>query len=215
MTNIIDFFIQKIYWIPGILIGFTVHEYAHAYLAVKLGDKTPKFQGRLTLNPLAHIDIIGFLLILVAGFGWAKPVEINPHAFKNGYKDDLKVSLAGPLANLITALICSLLLVIINRSGLYNIVLINYMVKFIQYAIYINCLLFVFNLMPIPGLDGFHIVRDLFPDFFFKIANDLYRLQMIILILFILPINGFSIAQLLVGIPVNALFKFLITIANL
>lgn len=215
MAEIINFITNKIYLIPAIIIGFTVHEYAHAYLAVKLGDKTPKFQGRLTLNPFAHIDIIGFLMILIVGFGWAKPVEINPRAFKNGYKDDLKVSLAGPLANFITALVCTLLLIVFFKIGLYKIPLMNIIVHFIEYGIYINCMLFIFNLVPIPGLDGFHIFRDLFPEFYYKVANELYRFQMIILILFVLPINNFSIAQIVVGEPVKALTNILITVANM
>ena len=92
--------LQKLLILPALLIGFTVHEYAHAYMADKLGDKTPRFQGRLTFNPLAHIDPMGFFMILFVGFGWAKPVQTNRSAYRNYYKDDLKVSIAGPLSNL-------------------------------------------------------------------------------------------------------------------
>ena len=84
--------LNKILMIPAILLAFTFHEYAHAITADRLGDKTPRFQGRLTLNPIVHIDPMGFLLILLVGFGWAKPVQTNPSAYKNYYKDDLKVS---------------------------------------------------------------------------------------------------------------------------
>ena len=100
---------QIILTIPAILIGFTFHEYAHAKMADKLGDKTPRFQGKLTLNPFVHIDPLGFLFILIAGIGWAKPVETNPSAFKRYYKDDLKVSLAGPIANFIVAVVAAVL----------------------------------------------------------------------------------------------------------
>ena len=94
--------------IPGMLIAFTFHEYAHAYVADKLGDKTPRFQGRLTLNPIAHIDPIGFIAVLIFSFGWAKPVQTNPSAYKNYHKDDLKVSLAGPIANFLVAIVTSI-----------------------------------------------------------------------------------------------------------
>ena len=103
-------FLQNIiFMIPAILIGFTFHEYAHAKVADKLGDKTPRFQGRLNLNPINHLDPLGTLLILFCGIGWAKPVQVNPSAFKNYYKDDLKVSIAGPIANLIVAFIGTIL----------------------------------------------------------------------------------------------------------
>ena len=87
--------------IPAILIAFTAQGYAKALVADRLGDKTPRFQGRLTLNPAAHIDFIGLLMILIAGFGWTKPLNTNPSAYKRGYKDAIKVSIAAPLANLI------------------------------------------------------------------------------------------------------------------
>ena len=82
--------------IPGALIAFTAQGYARALVADKLGDKTPRFQGRLTLNPAAHIDLIGFIMILIAGFGWTKPLNTNPSAYKRGYKDAIKVSIAAP-----------------------------------------------------------------------------------------------------------------------
>ena len=120
----------KILMIPAILLAFTFHEYAHAITADRLGDKTPRFQGRLTLNPIAHIDPIGFILILIAGFGWAKPVETNPSAYKNYYKDDLKVSIAGPIANLILGIIFAILTVMFakfapNQGGIYEIITTN------------------------------------------------------------------------------------------
>lgn len=174
--------------IPGILVAFTFHEYAHAYVADRLGDKTPRFQGRLTFNPLVHIDPIGFLMILIVGFGWAKPVQVNPSAFKNYYKDDLKVSLAGPVANLIVALLSAIFLNILFRfvasnadySSIQLIIL-----GILELSVSINCTLFVLNLIPIPGFDGFHILRDLFPKFFYSFAEQVYKYQFIIMILFI------------------------------
>ncbi|HEY8805447.1 MAG TPA: site-2 protease family protein, partial [Clostridium sp.] len=173
--------------IPAILIAFTFHEYAHAITADRLGDKTPRFQGRLTLNPIAHIDLMGFILILVMGFGWAKPVQTNPSAFKNYYKDDLKVSVAGPLANLILGFVFAIFTVLLykfspTQGQLYNIIML-----IVQFTGSINCMLFFLNLVPIPGFDGFHIVRDLFPKFFNELSDSIYRYQFLIFMVLILP----------------------------
>lgn len=177
-----DKILELILIIPAILIGFTFHEYAHAKVADMLGDKTPRFQGRLTLNPLAHIDPIGFIMILIMKFGWAKPVQINRRAFKNGYKDDLKVTIAGPLANLFIAIIFSVIFGFAYKFYFIN----NYtdithiLVQILNLIIIINVNLFVFNLLPLPGLDGFGILEDLFPSAFGRIADSLYRYQFII-----------------------------------
>ncbi|WP_090089486.1 site-2 protease family protein [Clostridium uliginosum] len=169
--------------IPAILIAFTFHEYAHARVADRLGDKTARFQGRLTLNPAAHIDPIGFLMILIFKFGWAKPVQTNPSAYKNYYKDDLKVSLAGPLANLIIGVITAIIYGLYVRFAI-TILPISYfsvIKSMILNTIVINVNIFIFNLLPIPGLDGFHILEDLMPEKFYAIKDQLYRYQMIIL----------------------------------
>ena len=163
---------SKILMIPAILLGFTFHEYAHAKMADKLGDKTARFQGRLNLNPLTHIDPLGFLMILVAGIGWAKPVQVNPAAFKDKYKDDLKVSLAGPLANLGVALFGGILLFIVMALVFSNILtgaLSQILYGITIRIITINVMLFIFNLLPIPGLDGWSVFRDLSPKHFYRI----------------------------------------------
>ncbi|MCW6094340.1 site-2 protease family protein [Clostridium sporogenes] len=205
--------LSKILIIPAILVGLTVHEFAHAYVADKLGDKTPKFQGRLTLNPFSHIDIIGFVMILLIGFGWAKPVQINPSALKRGYKDEIKVSVAGVTANVITAFLFALLTAFLLKLNLVNfgdITSLGGIVGLIlNYIVRINCMLAIFNLMPIPGLDGFDILRDLWPKTFYKISDVIYRYQMIILLIFVVtPISSF-----LVGIPTNFLHYSFMKIA--
>lgn len=179
-----DFILRILLMIPAILIGFTFHEYAHAKMADKLGDKTPRFQGRLNLNPMNHIDPIGALMILIVGFGWAKPVETNPSAYKNYYKDDLKVSLAGPLANLIIAFVgcITFFLFQIYAKGIFPDAIYQVIVQMLWYVYLLNLNLFILNLLPLPGLDGFHILRDLAPKQFYKIYDTLMRYQWPILL---------------------------------
>ena len=105
--------------IPGLIISMVVHEYAHARMAVTLGDFTPKLMGRLTLDPRAHIDPVGLLMLFLVRFGWAKPVIINPSNFRQPRRDDILVSLAGPLANLLTAFLALFLLVLVSQSLLH------------------------------------------------------------------------------------------------
>ncbi|MCB2290715.1 site-2 protease family protein [Clostridium sp. CS001] len=202
--------LYKILMIPAILLAFTFHEYAHAITADRLGDKTPRFQGRLTLNPMAHIDPMGFILILIMGFGWAKPVQTNPSAYKNYYKDDLKVSIAGPLANLGMGFIFTILYVLFTRFSPLQGTLNDIIGSIIFITGQLNCVLFFLNLVPIPGFDGFHIVRDLFPKFFYSISDSIYRYQFLIFMALIFPIlpNQQSIFTYIVGIPANYLFYF-------
>jgi Zn-dependent protease len=207
-----DILYDKILIIPAILLAFTFHEFAHAKVADMLGDKTPRFQGRLTLNPLSHIDPLGTLLILFAGFGWAKPVETNPSAYKNYYKDDLKVSIAGPLANLVLAfvgyLFYGLFVIVQVKTGLLPDSVGSVLAGMLKGVFSVNASLFVFNLIPIPGLDGFWVLRDLLPKVFYKISDSMYRYQMIILAL--LVVGGFRF----IDIPVGYVMKFIIMIVN-
>jgi len=162
MIFIVDL-METLYILPGVIIGFSLHEFAHARTAVWLGDDTPKLQGRLSISPFVHIDIIGFIMILIAGFGWAKPVEINPNNFKNKRRDDVIVSLAGPLMNLLIAFFFLILMVIVYYipenilSDYYYEIIMN----IFDYTVWINIVLFVFNLIPIPPLDGSHILFSL------------------------------------------------------
>ncbi|KAJ51820.1 Zn-dependent protease [Clostridium tetanomorphum] len=210
----IDLF-EKILMIPAILIAFTFHEYAHAWVADKLGDKTPKFQGRLTFNPIAHIDPIGFIMILLAGIGWAKPVQVNPRAFKNYYKDDLKVSIAGPLGNILAAVVFSGIIALTYKlvpGPIYNGGILYILIKIFYVTVYLNCILALFNIMPLPGLDGFHVLRDLAPAKFYKFSDVMYRYQMVIFILFIM-IPGVS--NFLVGKPASRLYGLILNLFNI
>lgn len=196
--------------IPAILLGFTVHEYAHGKMADRLGDKTARFQGRLTFNPLAHVDIFGFVSMLILGFGWAKPIQVNTRAFKNYYKDDLKVSLAGPLANLVTAIIFSVIFGIYFRlasDASNTIVIIIWMM--LQQVIRVNVVLFIFNLLPIPGFDGFKILIDLFPRKFGPVANKMYQYQMPIML------GVAFLGRSVIGIPVELVMNLMRAITNI
>ncbi|MCX7569077.1 site-2 protease family protein [Tumebacillus sp. DT12] len=146
------------------LIAITVHELAHALVAYSLGDPTPKRDGRLTLNPIAHMDILGTLLILFGPFGWAKPVTFNPYNFKGNKRvGKILTTFAGPLANFVTAVLFAFIFKMIFPS-LMDDAWSNFAVELVNAVVYINVILFLFNLLPIPPLDGYWIVRELLPQ---------------------------------------------------
>ena len=151
--------IRTLKFLPGIILGLTVHEYCHALVAHWCGDNTSKEQGRVTLNPLKHIDPYGFVMLLVAGFGWAKPVQFNEQNLRNPKTDVIKIALAGPLSNAITAMILSLILALsasLLASAYSNII--STITEILVYAVFINWGLFIFNLIPLPPLDGSHLL---------------------------------------------------------
>ena len=175
--------------LPAVLVGFTIHEFSHAIVAVRLGDTTPRDQGRLTLNPVAHIELIGLLMILFVGIGWAKPVQINPNNFKNPKNDEILVSLAGPFSNLLFGIGFGLLLktLITVASGIFYIGSFGEILyQLLAYFIWINLLLAVFNLFPIPPLDGSHILLSLIPDRYSRFKTAFSRYGRFILIAAIL-----------------------------
>ncbi|WP_295789923.1 site-2 protease family protein [uncultured Veillonella sp.] len=141
--------------LPAVIVAMSVHEYAHAQVASWLGDDTPERLGRLTMNPFAHVSWLGFLMILLLQFGWAKPVIINPANFKNKKLGDVLVSIAGPIANLIVAFIAAISLVL---AYYYNMELSDGLVRVLRSMLILNINFAVFNLLPIPPLDGAHIV---------------------------------------------------------
>ena len=144
--------------LPAIVLGLTFHEYAHGLAAYKLGDNTARSQGRLTINPAAHVDPVGLILLFLAGFGWAKPVPINPLNFKGDMRRGvLLVSLAGPATNMLLAIAAAVIYRVL--SGLQ----LPYFTEIIFYIIYINVVLAVFNLIPVPPLDGSKILAGLLP----------------------------------------------------
>ncbi|HEX2920578.1 MAG TPA: site-2 protease family protein [Bacteroidales bacterium] len=143
-------------YLPGIILGLTVHEFSHAWIAHLSGDPTSKEQGRITLNPLKHIDLIGFIFLLVAGFGWAKPVQFNEQNLKRK-TDVVKIALAGPLSNAILAIVLSFIFALSARYFHAADNIFQLLMELLYYAILINWGLFIFNLIPLPPLDGSHI----------------------------------------------------------
>jgi Zn-dependent protease len=148
-------------FLPGIVLGLTVHEYCHALVAHMCGDSTSKDMGRVTLNPLKHIDLLGFIMLIFAGFGWAKPVQFNEQNLRNPKSDVIKIALAGPLSNALIAMILSVLFSILNYliSGFHGPAM-QVLREVFLYAIYINWGLFIFNLIPLPPLDGSHLLLN-------------------------------------------------------
>ena len=147
---------QWIVRIPVLLFAITIHEYAHGRAALWLGDPTAKNMGRLTLNPLPHIDPFGAICLFLFNFGWAKPVPVNPRYFKNIRKDIILMSLAGPLANILLALLAGILIrYFFFPWDIYRLALI--------YLLFMNIGLGLFNLVPIPPLDGSHVLENLLP----------------------------------------------------
>ena len=155
--------ITKLLTLPGIIIGLSLHEFAHAWVSDKLGDPTPRRQGRVTINPMAHIDWVGFIALLLVGFGWGKPVEIDPRYYKHRRRDEFLVAIAGVTMNLIVALILSIPARFMMKTftgGVSDLVYNVYLIIF--YAISVNIVLMIFNLIPCPPLDGWGIITQLF-----------------------------------------------------
>ncbi len=158
-----DWVMQKVYILPGIIVGLSFHEFAHAWVAKKLGDETADRQGRVTINPAAHIDIVGFVSLLILGFGWGIPVPVDERNFKHPRRDNILVSLAGVTMNLLIAVIFTGILKIIYMTLGYAQTGMNGAVfTIVLDVIVINLVLMIFNLMPIPPLDGFNLITEIF-----------------------------------------------------
>lgn len=184
-------------FLVAIVIAITVHEYAHAKAAQRAGDPTPEQAGRVTLNPLVHFDIIGTIMLLFAGFGWGKPVPVNPMFFRRPRIDDILVSLWGPLSNFIAAVVFAIPLKF-GFAGEYGLVL--------DIIVWMNLVLGLFNLIPIYPLDGSHILSGLLPVEQARRLDEFYhRFGMLLLILIIVT----RITTYVVGIPVMILHGLL------
>ena len=193
-----------------LVVALTIHEFAHAWSAVQLGDDTPRLQGRLTLNPLAHLDPIGSLMLLLAGFGWARPVQVNPYALRRANPAGMViVAAAGPFSNLLLAILAA----IPFRAGLLNASLSAGFVSnlFLDF-IWINLILLFFNLIPIFPLDGEKIADYFLPPQGQRVLNQLRPYGPIILMGLIVLGNfgSLNILNLLVGTPASGVFRLLV-----
>lgn len=147
-------------WLAAIIAALTVHEFCHALTGRMLGDSTAEREGRLTLNPLAHIDPVGFVMMLVVGFGWAKPVPFNPHALKHPARDSVLIALAGPASNVALALLSAALFAGLVSTGI--VATTSLLAVFLVVFMYMNGVLAVFNAIPLPPLDGSKLVDAFF-----------------------------------------------------
>ena len=209
-----------LFYLPGIIIGLTVYEYCHALAAYKLGDHTAREMGRLSFNPLKHIDIIGFLFIIFAGFGWAKPVQFNPENLSRPRRDKAIIAAAGPLSNLILAfafigLVWLLLFLAsaLNSPGGLNSFFSYFFPRIfsglfavIYYGAMINMGLFIFNLLPVPPLDGSHIVfsgLNLSPE----TERSIMKIGMPLLFIILIIQNRTNITIIPIGKLVNFMLR--------
>jgi Zn-dependent protease len=199
--------------LPAVVLGLTVHEFAHAYAAYKLGDQTAKDMGRMTLNPVKHIDPLGFLFILFAGFGWAKPVMFNPDYLKNKHRDEILISLAGPFSNLaLGILIFVFARLLFFFDFLADTAQGKEIIKWVLLGGIINFGLFVFNLIPIPPLDGSHVYLTFLKKKNENLFNLFYKYGTFALFGIIIFENQSKINILPVNFLIDAISGFLLEV---
>lgn len=191
-----------IVWTISLLIAISVHEAAHAFTADHLGDPTPRLQGRTTLNPLKHLDPLGTIMLLLFRFGWGRPVQFDPYNLKRPRQDAAVISIAGPISNLVLAVIAS----IIARFFLHD-----YFAPILYPFIFMNVGLAIFNLVPVHPLDGAKIILGVLPlDLAVEWQTIMNRYGTLILLLLILPIGGTSPIIALIQPPVNFIISLLL-----
>lgn len=207
--------IAFLYTLPALLISLSIHEFAHAWVAYKQGDISQKLRGRLTLDPFKHIDPIGFLCIVLCGVGWGRPVMVDDRNFKNSRKGTMLTALAGPVSNLLLAVLLTLVLKILMMVGVFdNIVANSIGTIFLQmflYTIEFNIVFGIFNLIPLPPLDGSKVLAYFLPQSLRGIMYTLERYSfIIILIIFCTNITSYIITP-----AYNAILNLLNWILNL
>lgn len=192
-------------WLVALIVAITIHEFSHAFAADRLGDPTPRVQGRLTLNPLAHLDPVGTLMLLIARFGWGKPVVFDPFNLRHPRRDAAIISIAGPVSNLLLATALSLLLRLVLTTPYAMIVYV-----FVQPVIVMNVFLAVFNLVPIHPLDGFKIVGGILPPEYARQWQELESYGMIFLLFLVFPVFGPSPISRIISPVITFLLSLLI-----
>ena len=201
--NPIIFFLN----VAGLVVALTIHEFAHAFVADKLGDPTPKYQGRVTLNPMAHLDPLGTLAILIVGFGWGKPVQFDPFNLKEPKRDTALIALAGPASNILLAIFLGIGLSLLPASGFLTSILAPFMV----FTLFINVMLAIFNLVPVYPLDGSKIFEALLPpDTALAYEQFMHRYGSIVLLMLIVPWSGTSAVSTLISPIINFIVTLLI-----
>ena len=193
--------------LPILVFSLCFHEFSHGYIAYRLGDTTAARNGRLTLNPLAHLDLMGSMMILFVGFGWAKPVPVNPINFSNPRIDMMKVAFAGPASNLILAFIAGTIIRFTAYSGLFNN---HFLITVLELFTWINIALAVFNMLPIAPLDGSQIFGNIIsknnPELAWKLQMHGPKILMVVIMIGIL--TPFSILRIIM-MPCIKLFMYL------
>ncbi|WP_055107408.1 site-2 protease family protein [Paenibacillus ihumii] len=196
---------QLPYFLITLIIAFTVHEFSHAYFANKFGDPTARLQGRVTLNPAVHFDLLGVILLLLAGFGWARPVPVNRDNFEKPRQMGIVVSAAGPLSNLLLGFLGTMIYVALSSFGIIdmitNEILLDAVHKFFTIFCVMNFFLFLFNLVPLPPLDGYRLLEDIVPDRVrFRLKQfEQWSIFIFLLILILPPLRNVTIEPLYTG----------------
>lgn len=206
--------IEFVVWVAALLVAITIHEFSHALAADRLGDPTPRVQGRLTLNPLAHLDPLGTIMLLLVRFGWGKPVEFDPYNLKNPRRDAAIISFAGPASNLILATALSLVLRGVGANQVApDLGLLSLLLPFV----YLNVVLAVFNLIPIHPLDGGKILVGLLPaDTSVGWDRFLRRYGIVILLLLVFPLfGGVPLVAQILGPTINLILSLLLPTSQL
>jgi len=185
--------------VVALLVGLTFHEFSHALLADQLGDRQPRAMGRLTLNPIPHIDPIGALMLVVAGFGWAKPVMVNPFALRDGPRAMALVAFAGPIANVVVAIGFAIIYRVLGVVGVDD----GFVLRLVELIVRLNILLAIFNLIPIPPLDGYNVLLAFLPPRQAMLVRQYAPYGVIVLLLLVFLPGSPLRALLSLAIPVS------------
>ena len=207
-----DFLYRIVIQLPILLISLTIHEFSHGYVAYLLGDDTAKRAGRLTLNPISHIDPFGLIMLFIARIGWAKPIPINPYNFQNYKRDTALTAAAGPVANFVLAIVLSLVFNILNKNNSIFLYAFGGLTHFVLlYAIIINIALGLFNLIPIPPMDGSKILGGFLSDeaYYRYTAREKQGVRILMIIFLVSFVFRIPLISYIIMPPLNFFLKLL------
>jgi Zn-dependent protease len=210
LSGILNFLLERLYMIPGIVLAISVHEYGHAKVAQLCGDRTAEYMGRVSLDPRAHIDIVGLLMLFFVGFGWGKPVLIDPRQMKHPRRDQILIGLAGVFNNFIASIVFAFVfrfyVQLAPRTFLLS-TLGMVIYTLLQSVVAINISLMLFNLLPVPPLDGFGVITDIFNLYNTRFYSFVRQYSFMILMFMIL----LNIPSMLISRPMVAIVNFILT----